>query len=280
VARPILPLDAGARAGPATPAQSPAARLRQLLGSALFNVIMWLAVVLYAPLMLLTFVFPFRVRYYLITRWAAFQLWLLRVLCGVRHEVSGREHLPAGPAIIMAKHQSSWETLSLALIFPPQTWVLKREVIWIPLFGWALALLKPIAINRASKREAIQQVIAQGRARLDEGIWVTVFPEGTRVPPRTRRRWGQGGAVLAAESGYPVVPVAHDAGHYWPRRSLIKHPGTIRLVIGPTIEARGRTHEEILERAEAWVAGAMQRLEGSSQDANGDIGTAAAKRPR
>jgi 1-acyl-sn-glycerol-3-phosphate acyltransferase len=243
--------------------------MKQLLGSALFNALMWLSVAVYAPAMLLTFPLPFRWRFYLISRWAAFQMWTLRVLCGVRYEVHGREHLPAGPAIIMAKHQSSWETLSLALIFPPQTWVLKREVIWIPLFGWALALLEPIAINRASKREAIQQVIAQGRERLRDGIWVTVFPEGTRVAPRQRRRWGQGGAVLAAETGYPVVPIAHDAGHYWPRRSFVKRAGTIRLIIGPTIDARGRDHEEILRRAEAWVNQTMERLEASISPGNG-----------
>ncbi len=243
--------------------------MKQLLGSALFNAVMWLSVIIYAPLMLLTFPLPFRRRFYLISRWAAFQMSVLRVLCGVRYEVHGREHLPTGPAIIMAKHQSSWETLSLALIFPPQTWVLKREVMWIPLFGWALALLKPIAINRASKREAIQQVIAQGRERLRAGIWVTVFPEGTRVPPRQRGRWGQGGALLAAETGYPLVPVAHDAGHYWPRRSFIKRAGTIRLIIGPTIDPRGRDHEEILRCAEAWVNQTMERLEGSVSPENG-----------
>jgi 1-acyl-sn-glycerol-3-phosphate acyltransferase len=244
--------------------------IRQVLGSALFNAVMWLSVAIYAPLMLLTFPLSFRWRFYLISRWAAFQIWLLRVLCGVRHEVHGREHLPDGPAIVMAKHQSSWETFSLALIFPPQTWVLKREVIWIPLFGWALALLKPIAINRASKRGAIQQVIAQGRERLRDGIWVTVFPEGTRVAPRQRRRWGQGGAVLAAETGYPVVPVAHNAGHYWPRRSFIKRAGTIQLIIGPAIESCGRDHEEILRRAETWVAQTMERLEGPAAAENGE----------
>jgi 1-acyl-sn-glycerol-3-phosphate acyltransferase len=132
---------------------------------------------------------------------------------------------------------------------------------WIPLFGWALALLKPIAIDRGSKREAIQQVIAQGRERLDAGIWVTVFPEGTRVAPGQRRRWGHGGAVLAAQTGYPVIPVAHNAGHFWPRRKLLKRPGTIQLVIGPAIEPRGRGHEEILRLAEEWVTGTMEQLE-------------------
>jgi 1-acyl-sn-glycerol-3-phosphate acyltransferase len=246
-----------------TPARLSALReFRQIVGSALFNVIMWISVGVYGPLALLTFPLPFPQRFFLISRWAVFQLWLLRVLCGIRHEIHGREHVPPGPAIIMCKHQSTWETFSLALIFPPQTWVLKRELMWIPLFGWALALLKPIAIDRGSKREAIQQVIAQGRDRLKAGIWVTIFPEGTRVAPGYRRRWGQGGAVLAAQTGYPVIPVAHNAGHFWPRRKLLKRAGAIQLVIGPLIDSRGRSHREILRRAEDWVTRAMEELEG------------------
>lgn len=237
-------------------------RIAQFTGSALFNAIMWLSVVVYAPLMLLTFPLPFRSRYYLISRWVAFQIWLLGVLCGVRHEVHGRDHLPPGPAIVMAKHQSTWETFALPLIFPPQTWVIKRELMWVPLFGWALALLKPIAIDRSSTRAAIRQVIDQGRKRLEAGIWVTVFPEGTRVAPGYRRRWGSGGAVLAAHSGYPVVPVAHNAGHYWRRRGFIKRPGTIQVVIGPAIDTRDRSADEILRRAEGWVTRTMEQLEG------------------
>ena len=241
-------------------------RIAQFIGSALFNALMWLSVLLYAPLMLLTFPLPFRSRYYLISRWAAFQIWVLRVLCGVQYEIRGREHLPPGPAIVMAKHQSTWETFTLPLVFPPQTWVVKRELMWVPLFGWALALLKPIAIDRGSKREAIRQVIVQGCERLKAGIWVTVFPEGTRVPPGKRRRWGSGGAALAAHTGYPVVPVAHNAGHYWPRRGFIKRRGTIQLVIGPTIDAHGRSSEEILRRAEEWVTRTMEQLEGMKSE--------------
>lgn len=237
-------------------------RIAQFVGSALFNVVMWLSVLVYAPLMLFTFPLPFRSRYYLISRWAAFHIWLVGTLCGVRYEVHGREHLPPGPAIVMAKHQSTWETFALPLIFPPQTWVIKRELMWVPLFGWALALLKPIAIDRGSKRAAMRQVVAQGRARLEAGIWVTVFPEGTRVAPGYRRRWGSGGALLAAHAGYPVVPVAHNAGHYWRRRGFIKRPGTIQVVIGPMIDARGRSADEILHRAETWVTRTMEQLEG------------------
>lgn len=236
-------------------------RARQLLCSLLFNVVMWTSVPIYAPLALLTFPFPFPWRFRFISQWARFHIWLVGALCGLKYQVHGREHLPPGPAIIMAKHQSTWETLAFALIFPPQTWVLKRDVLWVPLFGWALALLRPIAINRKSRQRAMQQVITQGRERLNAGIWVTVFPEGTRVAPGQRRRWGQGGAVLAAETGYPVVPVAHNAGHYWPRRSFSKRPGTIQVVIGPVIESRGLSSPEILRRAAEWVAQTMEQLE-------------------
>lgn len=143
-----------------------------------------------------------------------------------------------------------------------QTWVLKRELMWIPLFGWALTLMKPIAINRGAGRKAVEQVVEQGRERLHEGIWVVIFPEGTRTAPGQRRRYGLGGAVLAEASGYPVVPVAHNAGHFWPRRKAIKQPGTVRVVIGPAIDPRGLTAAEINRRAEAWIESTVARLEG------------------
>ncbi|MFL6711984.1 MAG: lysophospholipid acyltransferase family protein [Sulfurifustis sp.] len=238
--------------------------MRQLVGSVLFYLGMWISVLIYAPPMLLTFLLPFPARFYLISRWSVLQLWMLKVFCGIRHEVHGRENIPRGPAVIMAKHQSTWETLAFALIFPPQTWVLKRDLMWVPLFGWALALLKPIAIDRGSKRAAVQQVIAQGRERLQEGIWIIVFPEGTRMSPGEHRRWGRSGAALAAAAGVPVVPVAHNAGHYWRRRRFLKDPGTIQAYIGPAIEPRGRSDEEILNQAEQWVANVMARLEGKA----------------
>ena len=232
-----------------------------LFRSVLFNVVMWLSVMIYAPLMLPTALLPFPARYHLIRQWARFQVFLLKVLCGLDYRVEGREHLPAGAAIIMSKHQSAWETIVFQEIFPAQTWVLKRELMWIPLFGWALALLRPIAIDRGAGRKAIEQVIAQGRERLQSGIWVVVFPEGTRVAPGARRRYGIGGAVLAAATGYPVVPVAHNAGSFWPRRGFLKRPGTIRVVIGPAIDPRGRKAEEIIRQTEEWIENAMMELE-------------------
>ena len=227
---------------------------------------MWLSVVIYAPLMLPTALLPFPARYRLIRQWARFQVFMLQALCGLRYRVEGREHLPENAAIIMAKHQSAWETIAFQEIFPQQTWVLKRELMWIPLFGWALALLRPIAIDRNAGRKAIEQVIEQGRDRLKSAIWVVVFPEGTRVAPGARRRYGIGGAVLAVETGYPVVPVAHNAGSFWPRRGFLKRPGTIRVVIGPVIDPYGKSAEEIRQLAEEWIEDTMADLEGRARD--------------
>lgn len=233
------------------------------LRSALYNIILFSSVLLYVPIALLTFPLPPVTRYRFVSQWARFQIWMAGPLLGLRYRVEGREHLPRhGAAVLLAKHQSMWETMAFQVLFPPQVWVLKRELMWIPFFGWALALLNSIAINRGSGRRAVQQIIEQGRERLASGRWVVVFPEGTRVAPGHQRRFGIGGAALAAESGYPVVPVAHNAGHYWPRRSFIKKPGTIQVVIGPMIDPKGLSAEEINRRAEDWMHVTMARLEG------------------
>jgi 1-acyl-sn-glycerol-3-phosphate acyltransferase len=238
-----------------------------LLRSAVFNLLMWLSAIGYATLSMLTFPLPPLVRYRFIIQWPRMQIWLLRRLCRLDYRVEGRENLPPGPAIILCKHQSAWETLALELIFPPVTWVLKRELLRIPFFGWALALLRPIAIDRSVGRGAVQQVIQQGRQRLAAGLWVLIFPEGTRIPPGTRGRYRLGGAVLAVETGRPVVPVAHNAGSYWPRRGFIKRPGVIRVVIGPVIESRGHSAAEINARAERWIEDTMLRLEAEASGA-------------
>lgn len=231
------------------------------LRSAVFNAIMVVSVLIYAPLSLLTFPFSPLARYRFISQWARFHIWLARYLCRLHYRVEGREHLPAGPAIIMSKHQSAWETLAFQIIFPPHTWVLKRELISVPFFGWALALLRPIAIERGTGRRAVEQVITQGRERLAAGLWVLIFPEGTRMPPRTRRKYKLGGAMLASATGYPVVPVAHNAGAYWPRRGFLKYPGEIHVVIGPVIDSQGRTAEQINALAEEWIEATMAKLE-------------------
>jgi 1-acyl-sn-glycerol-3-phosphate acyltransferase len=233
-----------------------------LLRSLLYTALMWTSVLLYAPLMLLTAPLPFGWRYCAITAWARFYVWLARWFLGIEYRVEGREHLPQqGAAVVLAKHQSTWETLALPVILPRFTYILKRELMWIPLFGWALGLLRPIAIDRSAGRLALDQIVAQGRERLDGGTWVLAFPEGTRVAPGHKRPYKKGGAVLAVETGYPVVPVAHNAGHFWPRRRVLKRPGTIHVVIGPAIATQGKSAEAVLRQAEHWIEATMARLD-------------------
>ena len=204
--------------------------------------------------------FPFRVRYGFISQWARVTLWWLAVTCKVRFEVEGRDNIPSRTAIIFCKHQSTWETLALQRIFPPQVWLMKRELLWIPFFGWGLAMLEPIAINRSQGTKAIRQLVEQGSARLRAGRWVVIFPEGTRVAPGQRGTYHKGGALLAEKSACPVVPVAHNAGEYWPRQGFIKKPGTIRVVIGPAITTTNRKATEINALAEQWIEDQMQNI--------------------
>jgi 1-acyl-sn-glycerol-3-phosphate acyltransferase len=214
-------------------------------------------IVLLAPLFLLT---PYRWRYFHMTRWGRFSIWWLRVICGLSFRVEGRENIPAGPGIIMSNHQSAWETIVLQQIFPSQTWVLKRELLWLPIFGWGLALMRPIAIDRKAGKKALRQVIHQGIERLKQGLWIVIFPEGTRAAPGEQHRYAIGGAMLAEKSRYTVVPVCHNAGEFWSKDSFIKHPGTITLVIGQAIDPTGLRSTEINERVEQWINQTYRRI--------------------
>jgi len=229
--------------------------------SALF----WLALVLltppYALLAVASAPLPRLARYRVISGWAWLALRCLRRICGVHWTVEGREHLPRRPAVILSKHQSAWETLAFQEIFPPQVHVLKRELLWIPFFGWGLALMSPIAINRARGMAALRQIARRGRQRLEQGFWVVVFPEGTRVAPGRTRKYRIGGAWLAAHSGAPVVPVAHNAGRVWPRNSFLKYPGKVTVRIGPPIESAGRSPEAINAMAEQWIETQQKTLD-------------------
>lgn len=210
---------------------------------------------------LLLFPFPYRYRFRMITTWGGIVVWWLKVTCGVDYRVTGLENIPPGPLVIYAKHQSTWETLFLLRLFRPQTWVLKRELLWLPVFGWAIALLRPIAIDRASGRAALRQVLRQGAERLRDGIHIVVYPEGTRVPPGKRGRYGIGGALLAHHTRTPLLPVAHNAGSYWPRQGFLKRPGTIDVVIGPPILPDSGDAEDLRAAGEAWIEDQMKRLE-------------------
>ncbi len=245
---------------PARVAPSPGLRIVLVARAVLFWLGMLLSTVVIAPLSLLTFPLPFVMRYRFIGLWTHFNLWWLERSCGLYYQVDGLENIPAANAIVMAKHQSTWETLALQRIFGPQVWVLKRELLWLPLFGWGLALLEPIAIDRKAGRKAVRQVVDQGIQRLRAGRWVVIFPEGTRVAPGERRRYGVGGAVLAAQSGYPIVPVAHNAGEFWRRHSFIKYPGVIRVVIGTPIATAGRSATDIIAEVEDWIESTMLKI--------------------
>jgi 1-acyl-sn-glycerol-3-phosphate acyltransferase len=218
--------------------------------------------VIFSLLGVLLWPLPFKWRYYAVSRWAVLNLWLLDKICSVRYEVEGRENISDKASVILCKHQSSWETLALQAVFPPQVWVLKRELLWIPFFGWGLASLKPIAIDRAAGRQALGQIIEQGKKRLSAGSWVVVFPEGTRIPSGKMGRFGIGGAKLAVEAGVPVVPVAHDAGKAWPRHGFIKYPSVIKLVIGAEINSRDKTPAELNQLVQQWMTNQMTTLEG------------------
>ena len=237
------------------------------LRSALFSLVFVVTIPVFALATLLTFPFPFHIRYATATRWARLNLWWLERICGVRYRVEGAEHIPQQAAIVFSKHQSTWETLALQKIFPPQVWVLKRELLWLPFFGWGLAMLGCIAIDRKAGRKAIEQLVSQGRKRLDQGRWVVVFPEGTRMAPGQKGRYRIGGAVLAERTGRRVVPVAHNAGEYWPRRGFIKRPGVIQVVVGPAIATENRDAADILKEAEDWIEATMARI---SHSASGD----------
>jgi len=231
--------------------------------SALFMAGMVSTTILFAILGVLTLPFSFRVRYGFITRWTTFNLWWLKVSCKLRFKVEGREHIPVAPSIVLCKHQSAFETMALQRVFPPHVWLLKRELLWLPFFGWGLAMLEPIAIDRKAGRKALQQLLEVGARRLADGRWIVIFPEGTRVAPGQRGRYAPGGAILAVSCGCPVVPVAHNAGEFWPRRGFIKRPGTIRIVIGPVIDTRGHSAQEVNALAEQWIEGCMARISGA-----------------
>ena len=232
----------------------------QLLRSIAFTTLFFLVTAIYAVVVLLCCWIPYPRIYFLPPSWASVILWLLKVLCGLDYRVTGRENLLPGAHVAMWKHSSSWETIAQAVIFPPQAWVLKRELMWIPIVGWAIHFMRPIAIDRGTGTAAVNRVVAQGTERLRMGVWVLIFPEGTRVPEGETKKYGVSGALLASRVGCKVIPVAHNAGRFWPRRGWVKKPGTIQVVIGPPIEAAGRDPRAINEDVRAWIDATLKTI--------------------
>lgn len=205
-------------------------------------------------------VFSYPLAWFLASTWARWILVWARWSCGIRHEISGWENVPSRPAVIMSKHQSAWETLFIAASFPPQCWIIKRELLWLPFVGWGLWGVKSIAIDRSSGVSARDQIVQQGARRLAEGIWVSIFPEGTRVPVGKRGRYGIGGALLATRTGTPILPVAHNAGEFWGRYAFRKHAGTVKVVIGPLIPTEGRDAVSVNRELEGWIEDRMREI--------------------
>ena len=231
------------------------------LRSTLFALFLTLITPVFAVIALLTFPLPALTRYRIISLWTHWVMWAARVICGIRYRVIGRENIPAEPCIILSKHQSAWETLAFQQIFPPQVWVLKRELLRVPFFGWGLAMLSPIAIDRSLRREALQQLVEQGVQRLAAGFCIVIFPEGTRIPPGSRGKYRPGGARLAVQTGTTVIPVAHNAGSCWGRNAFLKRPGLITVSIGAPIQPDGTDAETLAKRVEDWIEGEMPLLD-------------------
>lgn len=233
--------------------------------SAIYWLSMFFASIVISTATLLVFPLHVDKRFRVAQNFARFGLWLIERVCKLSYEIEGMENIPQGGAVVLCKHQSTWETLMLQIDLPQIRWVLKKELLRIPFFGWGLALMEPIAIDRSSGRKAIAQMVEQGREMLKDGYWVVVFPEGTRARPGEQKKYKSGGARLAVEAGYPVVPVAHNAGEFWPRHSFIKWPGRIKVSIGPVINPEGKTADQVNTEAETWIENKMKEISDPSR---------------
>jgi len=228
--------------------------------STLFLAAMWLSIPVATLVFLLAYPVPYKYRSMIIASWSRVCLATLEFFCGLKFEFSGLENIPDKPCIIFCKHQSTWETMALQLLFTPQVWVLKRELLWVPFFGWTLATMKSIAIDRSSGKKALKQIIEQGTQRLKEGNWVIIFPEGTRKRPGQKPDYKIGGAMLAKQSAFDVLPIAHNAGEFWPKGQYIKKRGLIKMVIGPVIKSSELKTKEINQQAEQWIESTVEQL--------------------
>jgi 1-acyl-sn-glycerol-3-phosphate acyltransferase len=231
-----------------------------LVRSVIFTVLMFLSVLPWSIVVVAGRLSGYPASYALVVMWVRGIFWLLNKLCHLNFRVEGSENIPDQNAVVMLKHSSAYETLAQFFLFPRQCWVLKRELLWAPFLGWAIAAVRPIAIDRRAGQQAVGQVLTKGKARLHEGDWVMIFPEGTRMPPGETRRYGLSGVLLAQEAGRLLVPVAHNAGDYWPRRGLRKRPGTVTFRIGPPVDPAGREPREVTQEIQNWVEAQVAEL--------------------
>ena len=218
-----------------------------------------------ASLLSLSFFMPLGFRIGIINLWIGYSLGCLRLFCGLKYELEGQENIPDHGFIVMSKHSSTWETIAIQRFFRPMVWVVKRELTRIPFFGWALKSMNAIALNRGTGRKAINQLVQESRQSMDQGRILMLFPEGTRVPPGQTKPFKLGGAIVSQQTGYSVLPIAHNAGEFWPRHSWTKWPGTIRVVIGKPIDPEGKKPEQIIAEVANWITGECERISYRSQ---------------
>jgi len=231
------------------------------LRSALYLLVLTATVIPWSFVVLAAYVTPVATRYRLCTMWTRFAILAARRICGITWRIEGWENLPEGPAILLPKHQSTWETFWLPSFVPRQlTFVYKRELHLVPFFGWAMASLHMINIDRSRGQDAFEQVVRQGTEHLRDGWWIVIFPEGTRTRPGSTRRYKTGGTRLAVRTGTPVVPIAVNSGEVWPRRAFLKVPGEITISIGAPVSTEGRTADEVASLVESWIETEMRRL--------------------
>lgn len=238
-----------------------------------------LVIIVTALLLTLLMSAPLRIRIALIKNWINCSLGILKYICGLDYRIEGRENIPEHGFIVMSKHSSTWETIALQKFFDPMVWVVKKELTRIPFFGWGLIAMNAIALNRGTGRQAIKQLVNESRQRMDEGRILMLFPEGTRVPPGEKKPFKLGGAIVSEKTGYAVLPVAHNAGEFWPRHSWIKWPGTIRIVIGEPIYPEGRKADQIIAEVEQWITTTCEQISDHQQLARLGINTVAQQEP-
>ncbi len=234
--------------------------------STLFWIFFLPVLIILAALLSLIFFMPMAVRMGVVRIWIEYSLFCLKLFCGLGYVVEGAENIPNDDGfIVMSKHSSTWETIAIQRFFRPMIWVVKRELTWIPFFGWALKSMDAIALNRGTGRKAINQLVRESKIHMDAGRILMLFPEGTRVPPMQSKPFKIGGAIVSEQTGYPVLPISHNAGEYWPRHSWIKWPGTIRFVIGKPIEPNGRAADEIIAEVAQWITAECERISDKEQ---------------
>ncbi len=236
--------------------------ISQFIRSCIFFIVVPIFTIFWSFVCIASYPLPLRMRHRVVMVWTNSVVSLLKVICKIDYRIDGLENIPKDRnGIVMSKHQSSWETFVLPGMFHQTAIILKKELFWVPFFGWGMVATDPIAINRKDGSSAMAQILKQGKEYLDAGRWILVFPEGTRIAPGQVGKYRIGGARLAAETGYPILPVAHNAGRYWSRRQFIKKPGTVHMVIGPLIESKGRTPDEILKLTQDWIESTMKKID-------------------